>query len=923
MKMIKKIGILFCLLISSLSITRVYAEESSYKNVITKAEKGVTLKIEWNDPTLGQETTFHVSASGGTGKYKYYFESPVYYNPGETYYEVIQDPTKVAGYTSVCETYDYKFALTASGTYGLNFAVMDVGVTPVTIVNNEIKVAVSDSSYPSVNTIASSAVTQCNAETDGSDYARALWLHDWLISQMEYDYSYLWASAESALTRHKGTCQSYEDAYELLLNTAGIKNAEIRDTYDTHTWNAAYLDGEWYQIDCTNDDSSIKFYYSDQSHLYFGLTDELMAIAHNGHNKIYTESGYSTRSTSLKNNYYVRNGDAEKWAKTYQDRIQEHLNNKETVFTISADNKIDQDKPTISGIYTGIIAYAMNQMSWKSDNDIVTLNAAGDTTQFTFTASYSDSSSHVHSWTSTVTKEATCETTGLKTFTCTICKQTTTSVLNALGHNYQWIQTKAPTCTESGSKSEICTRCNETRNTSIIYAKGHSYKWKTTKDATCGTDGIKKYMCNDCGDVSEIQTISATGNHTWNDGVVTLQPTCETTGLKTFTCTTCKQTTTSVLNALGHNYQWVQTKAPTCTDNGSKLEVCTRCNKTRNTSIIYAKGHSYEWRTTKEATCGTDGIKKYMCNDCGGVSDTQTIPATGNHTWNDGVLTKQSSNISTGIKTYTCSTCGTTRTEQIARTQSGYRNQWVYINNGWYYFDGSGNMVMNRWQGNYYLGSDGRMVTDQWVGDCYFGSNGAYIPNGWRSNSTGWWYRYGDGNYPTNRFVSINGATYYFNGSGYMVIGWRCINNSWYHFNGSGAMTLNRWQGNYYLGSDGKMATNQWIGNWYVGSNGEWVQAGWKHNSTGWWYQYVTGGYPVNKFESISGATYYFNGSGYMATGWRYINNSWYYFNGSGAMVVNRWQGNYYLGSDGRMVMNQWIGNWYVGNDGAWIPNYS
>lgn len=805
MKMIKKIGILFCLLISSLSITRVYAEESSYKNVITKAEKGVTLKIEWNDPTLGQETTFHVSASGGTGKYKYYFESPVYYNPGETYYEVIQDPTKVAGYTSVCETYDYKFALTASGTYGLNFAVMDVGVTPVTIVNNEIKVAVSDSSYPSVNTIASSAVTQCNAETDGSDYARALWLHDWLISQTEYDYSYLWASAESALTRHKGTCQSYEDAYELLLNTAGIKNAEIRDTYDTHTWNAAYLDGEWYQIDCTNDDSSIKFYYSDQSHLYFGLTDELMAIAHNGHNKIYTESGYSTRSTSLKNNYYVRNGDAEKWAKTYQDRIQEHLNNKETVFTISADNKIDQDKPTISGIYTGIIAYAMNQMSWKSDNDIVTLNAAGDTTQFTFTASYSDSSSHVHSWTSTVTKEATCETTGLKTFTCTICKQTTTSVLNALGHNYQWIQTKAPTCTESGSKSEICTRCNETRNTSIIYAKGHSYEWKTTKDATCGTDGIKKYMCNDCGDVSEIQTISATGNHTWNDGVVT----------------------------------------------------------------------------------------------------------------------KQSSNISTGIKTYTCSTCGTTRTEQIARTQSGYRNQWVYINNGWYYFDGSGNMVMNRWQGNYYLGSDGRMVTDQWVGDCYFGSNGAYIPNGWRSNSTGWWYRYGDGSYPTNRFVSINGATYYFNGSGYMVIGWRCINNSWYHFNGSGAMTLNRWQGNYYLGSDGKMATNQWIGNWYVGSNGEWVQAGWKHNSTGWWYQYVTGGYPVNKFESISGATYYFNGSGYMATGWRYINNSWYYFNGSGAMVVNRWQGNYYLGSDGRMVMNQWIGNWYVGNDGVWIPNYS
>lgn len=63
------------------------------------------------------------------------------------------------------------------------------------------------------------------------------------------------------------------------------------------------LDGKWYQVDCTWDDTKDNYYNFDPTHLYFGLTDELMALAHNGHNKIYTASGYGTRSTSLADNY--------------------------------------------------------------------------------------------------------------------------------------------------------------------------------------------------------------------------------------------------------------------------------------------------------------------------------------------------------------------------------------------------------------------------------------------------------------------------------------------------------------------------------------------------------------------------------------------------------------------------------------------
>ena len=106
-----------------------------------------------------------------------------------------------------------------------------------------------------------------------------------------------------------GTCQAYESAYAKNLFAAGIENAETCDTYDGYTWNAVRLDGEWYQVDCSRDDTSDNFYGDlDQRHLYFCITDELMAIAHKGHAKIYNADGYATRSTSPIDNYFLHTG---------------------------------------------------------------------------------------------------------------------------------------------------------------------------------------------------------------------------------------------------------------------------------------------------------------------------------------------------------------------------------------------------------------------------------------------------------------------------------------------------------------------------------------------------------------------------------------------------------------------------------------
>ena len=249
---------------------------------------------------------------------------------------------------------------------------------------------------------------------------------------------------------------------------------------------------------------------------------------------------------------------------------------------------------------------------------------------------------------------------------------------------------------------------------------------------------------------------------------------------------------------------------------------------------------------------------------------------------------------------------------------------WHKLDGKYYSFDESGAMLHDCWDGNYYLLSDGSMNTEPKlvVGDktYYFDADGEWIPQGWQSNSTGYWYV--DGNdCVKSDFKDVDGQTYYFDESGWMLTGWQVINGKDYAFKSSGAMYKNEWCGNYYLGSDGAMLkkTKTPTGS-YVDANGKWVPQGWQSNSTGYWY---VEGYDCVKsgFKEIKGQTYYFDASGWMATGWKKIDNKWYIFNGSGYMLHDCWcQGTYYLGSDGAMLANTFApGGYWVGPDGAWV----
>ena len=361
------------------------AAETTYAHSATAAQNGVTFTVSWNDAPAGAATTFHVTQTNGSSQAKARMDVPTYWDGGSQ--ESVCDTSRATWgsyYNLGTAGHDFTFDFTASGTYRIHFYFMDNDRNDpqndkgIYYLRTTAEVTVNDPARPSVTQIVKNAVDLCRQETNGSEYDMALWLHDWTLDQLEYDHSLNWCSAESGLTRHQGTCESYQRIYSKLLDAAGIPNGRI--TGNGHTWNAVKIDGKWCQMDLTWDDTSDNWYGDlDQRHLYFGLTDELMAIAHSDHTANYQKADYAYRSTDLSNNYFVRNGKADEWAKKYADRIQRHLDAKEESFSIDADNQ--SFPPSISGIQNGIVAYAMNQREWKTDGAKVNLTATSNVTK--------------------------------------------------------------------------------------------------------------------------------------------------------------------------------------------------------------------------------------------------------------------------------------------------------------------------------------------------------------------------------------------------------------------------------------------------------------------------------------------------------------------------------------------------------------
>ena len=94
------------------------------------------------------------------------------------------------------------------------------------------------------------------AKIEGSDGEKALLLHDLICRNFSYDESLENDDLYSFLLDGSGTCQAYTALYTALLSRVGIEAHFVASDTIAHMWNLVRLDGEWYHVDVTWDDSA-------------------------------------------------------------------------------------------------------------------------------------------------------------------------------------------------------------------------------------------------------------------------------------------------------------------------------------------------------------------------------------------------------------------------------------------------------------------------------------------------------------------------------------------------------------------------------------------------------------------------------------------------------------------------------------------
>ncbi|MBQ8357481.1 MAG: transglutaminase domain-containing protein [Clostridia bacterium] len=118
--------------------------------------------------------------------------------------------------------------------------------------------------------------------TDGSDFDKLLYLHDYFVLHYSYDHTGLEneknnrepraiRDAYSFLKEKTGVCQAYMLAFIAVTAEVGIESIPVTSSRMNHAWNMVKLDGAWYHVDVTWDDTAS--YPSYTSYSYFLQSD--------------------------------------------------------------------------------------------------------------------------------------------------------------------------------------------------------------------------------------------------------------------------------------------------------------------------------------------------------------------------------------------------------------------------------------------------------------------------------------------------------------------------------------------------------------------------------------------------------------------------------------------------------------------------
>ena len=197
---------------------------------------------------------------------------------------------------------------------------------------------------------------------------------------------------------------------------------------------------------------------------------------------------------------------------------------------------------------------------------------------------------------------------------CSVCNDILVAqeVIPAKGHSWdKGVITTSPTCSDAGVKTYTCTVCSETK-TEVLDATGHTPVDVAEQPATCTeagyTAGVK---CSVCGaTISGIEEIPATGHTEVIDEAVAA--TCTTPGkTEGKHCSVCNEVLVpqEEIPAKGHTEVIDDAVAATCTESGkTEGKHCSVCNEILVAQeVIPAKGHVEEIRNIKEVTDTEDG----------------------------------------------------------------------------------------------------------------------------------------------------------------------------------------------------------------------------------------------------------------------------------------------------------------------------
>ena len=220
-----------------------------------------------------------------------------------------------------------------------------------------------------------------------------------------------------------------------------------------------------------------------------------------------------------------------------------------------------------------------------------------------------------HSWDKgVITTSPTCSDAGVKTYTCTVCSETKTEVLDATGHTPVDVAEQPASCTEAGHTAGVkCSVCGATiSGIEEIPATGHTEVIDEAVEATCTTPGkTEGKHCSVCNEVLVPQEeIPAKGHTEVIDEAVAA--TCTTPGkTEGKHCSVCNEVLVpqEEIPAKGHTEVIDEAVAATCTESGkTEGKHCSVCNEILVAQeVIPAKGHVEEIRNIKEVTDTEDG----------------------------------------------------------------------------------------------------------------------------------------------------------------------------------------------------------------------------------------------------------------------------------------------------------------------------